>query len=66
MPILLAINDVLGDTLLTPYSAGMMNVCVPLLQSEIAPTHSRGRLVGLHGFLLVTGYVSFQSSRIGS
>ncbi|KAF2792178.1 general substrate transporter [Melanomma pulvis-pyrius CBS 109.77] len=36
--------------------AGMMNVVVPLYQSEISPPGNRGRLVGSHGFLIVVGY----------
>lgn len=35
-----------------------MNVIVPLYQSEVAPPHIRGRMVGAHGFCLVLGYVS--------
>jgi MFS family permease len=38
------------------FSAGMMNVVVPLYQSEISPPGDRGRLVGSHGFLIVMGY----------
>lgn len=36
--------------------SGMINSTVPLYQSEVAPAHARGRMVGAHGFLLVTGY----------
>ncbi|KAH8880930.1 general substrate transporter [Thozetella sp. PMI_491] len=35
---------------------GMVNVITPLYQSEISPAHSRGRLVGSHGFMLCVGY----------
>lgn len=34
----------------------MINTLIPLYQSEVAPPRIRGRLVGSHGFLLVTGY----------
>ena len=36
--------------------AGMMNVIAPLYQSEVSPPKMRGKMVGLHGFLLVCGY----------
>ncbi|KAG5744565.1 hypothetical protein H9Q70_012740 [Fusarium xylarioides] len=36
--------------------SGMMNVIIPLYQSEVAPSHIRGRMVGAHGFCLVLGY----------
>lgn len=36
---------------------GMMDVAVPIYQSEVAPAKIRGRMVGTHGFLVVTGYV---------
>ncbi|KAF2465292.1 MFS transporter, partial [Lindgomyces ingoldianus] len=35
---------------------GMVNVITPLYQSEISPAHSRGRMVGSHGFILCVGY----------
>lgn len=35
---------------------GMINSLIPLYQSEISPPSSRGRLVGSHGALIVTGY----------
>jgi MFS family permease len=38
--------------------AAMMNVIAPLYQSEISPPTMRGKMVGLHGFLIVCGYVS--------
>lgn len=37
---------------------GMMDVSVPIYQSEVSPARSRGRMVGSHGFLVVVGYVS--------
>lgn len=37
---------------------GMMDVAVPIYQSEISPAKVRGRMVGSHGFLVVVGYVS--------
>ncbi|KAM0323528.1 hypothetical protein ACHAQA_008809 [Verticillium albo-atrum] len=38
---------------------GMIDVAVPIYQSEISPAKVRGRMVGTHGFLVVTGYVSY-------
>jgi MFS family permease len=35
---------------------GMCVVITPLYQSEVSPAHSRGRLVGSHGFVLCIGY----------
>ncbi|KAF5244796.1 hypothetical protein FANTH_7620 [Fusarium anthophilum] len=48
----------LGPELKLIHSArsGMMNVIIPLYQSEVAPPHIRGRMVGAHGFCLVLGY----------
>src|ERR1700753_232559 len=42
----------------TPAGIGTgMIVCgVPLYQSEVAPPHTRGVFVGVHGALLCTGY----------
>lgn len=37
---------------------GMIDVAVPIYQSEISPANVRGRMVGSHGFLVVCGYVS--------
>lgn len=37
---------------------GMIDVAVPIYQSEISPAKVRGRMVGSHGFLVVVGYVS--------
>lgn len=37
---------------------GMMDVSVPIYQSEVSPANARGRMVGSHGFLVVVGYVS--------
>ncbi|QKX58701.1 uncharacterized protein TRUGW13939_05828 [Talaromyces rugulosus] len=36
--------------------SGMINVIVPLYQSEVSPPKMRGRMVGSHGFLIVVGY----------
>lgn len=38
--------------------AGMIDVAVPIYQSEISPAKVRGRMVGSHGFLVVSGMVS--------
>ncbi|KAL7754948.1 hypothetical protein ACKLNR_014705 [Fusarium oxysporum f. sp. zingiberi] len=35
---------------------GMIDVAVPIYQSEISPAKVRGRMVGSHGFLVVCGY----------
>lgn len=35
---------------------GMMDVIVPIYQSEVSPAKNRGRMVGSHGFLVVCGY----------
>lgn len=39
-------------------AVGMVDVSVPIYQSEISPPKVRGRMVGSHGFLIVSGYVS--------
>ncbi|KAJ5587147.1 uncharacterized protein N7459_002912 [Penicillium hispanicum] len=36
--------------------SSMINTLIPLYQSEVSPPSSRGRMVGSHGFLIVTGY----------
>lgn len=36
---------------------GLIVTLVPIYQSEISPAEVRGRMVGSHGFLIVTGYV---------
>ncbi|KAM5344574.1 hypothetical protein ACJ41O_013109 [Fusarium nematophilum] len=35
---------------------GMIDVAMPIYQSEISPAKVRGRMVGSHGFLMVMGY----------
>ncbi|KAK5744134.1 hypothetical protein LTR17_002164 [Elasticomyces elasticus] len=35
---------------------GLLVSLVPVYQSEISPAETRGRVVGTHGFLIVTGY----------
>lgn len=47
----------LVSRLLNGFGIGMINCVVPIYQSEVAPATQRGRLVGIHGFLIVTGYV---------
>ena len=37
-------------------SVGLIVTLVPIYQSEISPAEVRGRMVGSHGFLIVTGY----------
>lgn len=46
-------------------SAGMMNVIAPLYQSEVSPPKMRGKMVGLHGFLLVCGYAAAAWTGLG-
>lgn len=41
---------------------GMMQVSVPIYQSELSPAKQRGRLVGAHGILIVCGYVRRRTS----
>ena len=38
--------------------SGMIDTICPLYQSEVSPAHARGRMVGMHAFFLVLGYVS--------
>ncbi|KAJ5743398.1 hypothetical protein N7533_010500 [Penicillium manginii] len=44
------------DRLLSGVGVGFMVSLVPIYQSEISPAEARGRMVGSHGFLIVTGY----------
>ncbi|CAH0028729.1 unnamed protein product [Clonostachys rhizophaga] len=37
-------------------SVGMLNTSIPVFQSEVSPAESRGRMVGTHGVLIVSGY----------
>lgn len=53
------ISMLLLGRFLTGVGSGMMNVLVPMYQSEISSPGERGRMVGTHGFLLVSGYVSW-------
>lgn len=39
------------------FSCGMLSIVTPLYQSEVSPARERGRMVGAHGILVVTGYV---------
>lgn len=43
--------------LLNGFGVGLITCVIPLYQSEISPAAQIGRLVGLHGFILVAGYV---------
>jgi MFS family permease len=43
---------------LSGVGVGLIVTLVPIYQSEVSPAESRGRMVGSHGFLIVTGYVS--------
>ncbi|KAK5527495.1 hypothetical protein LTR25_011138 [Vermiconidia calcicola] len=44
--------------LITGFGIGALVGLVPLYQSEVSPTHLRGFLVGLHGFMICIGYTS--------
>ncbi|OCT46100.1 hypothetical protein CLCR_00414 [Cladophialophora carrionii] len=44
---------------------GMVNVITPLYQSEVSPAHSRGRMVGSHGFVLCVGYLMLEQGLAG-
>ncbi|KAL2858501.1 putative sugar transporter [Aspergillus pseudoustus] len=37
-------------------ACGMLSIVTPLYQSEVSPARERGRMVGAHGILIVTGY----------
>lgn len=41
---------------ITGFGIGGLVMLVPLWQSEVAPSHSRGLLVGLHGVSILAGY----------
>ncbi|RAH70428.1 putative sugar transporter [Aspergillus aculeatinus CBS 121060] len=41
---------------LSGIACGMFSIATPLYQSEISPAHQRGKMVGSHGILVVTGY----------
>ena len=43
---------------LSGIGVGMIQVSVPIYQSELSPAKQRGRMVGAHGILVVSGYVS--------
>ncbi|KIL85037.1 hypothetical protein FAVG1_11910 [Fusarium avenaceum] len=43
---------------LTGFAVGGLVMIVPLWQSEVAPPHARGLLVGLHGVSILLGYSS--------
>lgn len=47
-------------------SSGMLSIVTPLYQSEVSPARERGRMVGAHGILVVTGYVSSHSKRLAA
>lgn len=42
-------------------AVGWINCTVPLYMSEIAPAKQRGRLVGTHGLIICSAYVSIQA-----
>lgn len=41
---------------ITGVGVGMMQVSVPIYQSELSPAKQRGLMVGGHGILIVCGY----------
>ncbi|RAH79953.1 MFS general substrate transporter [Aspergillus japonicus CBS 114.51] len=47
---------------LSGIACGMFSIVTPLYQSEISPAHQRGKMVGSHGILVVTGYVSVHAT----
>lgn len=51
----------LAGRFLSGMGVGMMQVSVPIYQSELSPAKQRGRMVGGHGILIVCGYVSLFS-----
>ncbi|KAH7118344.1 major facilitator superfamily domain-containing protein [Dactylonectria macrodidyma] len=51
------IGMLLVGRFLNGIAVGMMDVAVPIYQSEISPAKVRGRMVGSHGFLVVVGYI---------
>ncbi|KAF2092375.1 general substrate transporter [Rhizodiscina lignyota] len=46
----------LAARFITGFGTGMILCSVPLYQSELAPPHSRGVLVGIHGVWICCGY----------
>ncbi|KAL1899229.1 hypothetical protein Sste5346_003152 [Sporothrix stenoceras] len=46
----------LAGRLVNGFGVGMINILIPLYQSEISPPSQRSRLMGLHGAILVAGY----------
>ena len=44
--------------LINGFGVGLINSIIPVYLSEISPASQRGRLVGIHGILIVVGYVS--------
>lgn len=47
-------------------AVGMLDVSIPVFQSEISPAHQRGRMVGAHGVLIVIGYSAAGFSGFGT
>ncbi|KAB8228884.1 uncharacterized protein BDW43DRAFT_322531 [Aspergillus alliaceus] len=47
---------ILAGQFINGVGVGMMDVSVPIYQSEISLPKARGRMVGSHGFLVVCGY----------
>ncbi|EME82842.1 uncharacterized protein MYCFIDRAFT_97608, partial [Pseudocercospora fijiensis CIRAD86] len=46
-------------------AAGAVNTIIPIYQSEVSPGMERGRMVGIHGFILVSGYACAAWSGLG-
>lgn len=51
-----AIAMLLVGRILNGLAIGMINCTIPVFQSEVSPARQRGRMVGAHGVLIVTGY----------
>jgi MFS family permease len=51
-----AIGMFLAGRFISGLGVGMMQVSVPIYQSELSPAKQRGLMVGGHGILIVCGY----------
>ncbi|KAK5167528.1 uncharacterized protein LTR77_007227 [Saxophila tyrrhenica] len=55
----------LAGRFLSGLGVGMMQVSVPIYQSELSPAKQRGRMVGGHGILIVCGYAMAAWTGVG-
>lgn len=60
-----AIGMFLAGRFISGVGVGMMQVSVPIYQSELAPAKQRGLMVGGHGILIVCGYASAAWTGLG-